>query len=333
MAEKIFVIGSNSFSGASFVAYALAQGAEVYGCSRSPEPNLVFLPYRWGLGPTGLARFTFSAFDLNRDLDRMVAAIEEFRPEYVVNFAAQSMVAESWLYPDHWYQTNVVANVRLHDRIRKCSFLKKYVHVSTPEVYGSCSGTVTEAAPFNPSTPYAASRAACDLHLMTFFKNYQFPVVFTRAANVFGPGQQLYRIIPRTALFIKLGRKLPLHGGGRSVRSFIHIRDVADGTLRAARLGQPGEVYHLSTLRVVSIGELVGMVCHRLGVDREAVVERVGDRPGKDAAYLLDSNKARRALGWQDSIGLETGIDETLAWVTENLDTLKQQPLDYIHKP
>ena len=103
-------------------------------------------------------------------------------PSFVVNFAAQSMVAESWLYPDQWYQTNVVANVKLHEKIRQFSFLKKYVHVSTPEVYGSCSGNVTESAPFNPSTPYAASRAACDLHLLTFFKNYQFPVVFTRAS-------------------------------------------------------------------------------------------------------------------------------------------------------
>ena len=97
--------------------------------------------------------------------------------------------------------------------------------------YGSCSGLVDENHPFSPSTPYATSRAACDMHLLNFFKNYNFPVVFTRAANVYGPGQQLYRIIPRTILFIKLGKKLQLHGGGKSLRSFIHIRDVAEATL------------------------------------------------------------------------------------------------------
>jgi dTDP-glucose 4,6-dehydratase len=127
---------------------------------------------------------------------------------HVVNFAAQGMVAESWLKPEDWYETNVVANVMLHDRLRKISSLQKYVHVGTPEVYGSTAGLIPESRNYNPSTPYAASRAACDLHLQTFIRQYNFPAVFTRAANVFGPGQQLYRIVPRTLLFLALGRKL-----------------------------------------------------------------------------------------------------------------------------
>jgi dTDP-glucose 4,6-dehydratase len=255
------------------------------------------------------------------------------KPAYIVNFAAQSMVAESWLYPDQWYETNVVANVRLHEKLRQLSFIQKYVHVSTPEVYGSCSGNVTESAPFNPSTPYAASRAACDLHLMTFFKNYKFPVVFTRAANVYGPGQQLYRIVPRTVFFIKTGRVLQLHGGGRSTRSFIHARDVADGTWRVARQAPPGEVYHFSTDLYVSIRELVERICRRMGANFQKVVEIVGDRPGKDAAYLLDSSKARQTLGWKDQVTLDHGIDETIAWVDAHFEDLKKQPSDYIHKP
>jgi dTDP-glucose 4,6-dehydratase len=332
MTEKIFVLGSNSFSGASFVAYALGQGATVFAASRSPEPHFAFLPYRWNTGLDELRRFQFQQLDLNQDTDRIAKAIEGFQPDYVINFAAQSMVAESWLYPDHWYQTNVVANVRLHERIRKFDFIKKYVHISTPEIYGSCSGNVSEDAPFNPSTPYAASRAACDLHLMTFFKNYGFPVVFTRAANVYGPGQQLYRIIPRTILFIKIGRKLQLHGGGRSVRSFIHGRDVAEGTLRVARQGAPGEAYHLSTQATYSIREVVELICRKLNAKFDQVVEVVGDRPGKDAAYLLDSGKARRTLGWTDTSGLDPGLDETISWIAGNLDALKKQAFDYIHK-
>jgi len=333
MPEKIVVIGSNSFSGASFVAHALQSGAEVLATSRSPEPHAAFLPYRWGQSPPDPKRFQFAQLDLNHDTDRLAAAIADFRPEFVINFAAQSMVAESWLHPDHWYQTNVVANVRLHERLRRFDFLKRYVHVSTPEVYGSCSGDVTEDAPYRPSTPYAASRAACDLHLMTFFRNYQFPVVFTRAANVFGPGQQLYRIIPRTILYVLTGRRLQLHGGGHSVRSFIHIRDVADGTLRIARNGTNGEVYHLSTRVTHSIREVVATVCRKLGARFEDVVDVVGDRPGKDAAYLLDSTKVRNTLGWNDTINFDQGVDETIAWVRTHLKALQDQPLDYIHKP
>jgi dTDP-glucose 4,6-dehydratase len=168
-AEKFLIIGSNSFTGATFVDYLLAQGAEVMGTSRSAQPSSAFLPYAWPNSRPAGARFEFRQLDLNHHTEELAAAIKNFEPAYVVNFAAQSMVAESWLHPEHWYQTNVVANVRLHEKIRQFRFLKKYVHVSTPEVYGSCNGNVTESAPFNPSTPYAASRAACDLHLMTFF--------------------------------------------------------------------------------------------------------------------------------------------------------------------
>jgi dTDP-glucose 4,6-dehydratase len=333
MSERIFVLGSNSFSGASFVDFALGQGCEVIGASRSPEPHVAFLPYRWPADRPDLKRFRFEQLDLNHDTDRIAAAIEQFKPVFVVNFAAQSMVAESWLYPEHWYQTNVMANVRLHEKLRKMDFIRKYVHVSTPEVYGTCQGLVGENAPFNPSTPYAASRAACDLHLMTFFKQYRFPVVFTRAANVYGPGQQLYRIIPRAIMSIKTGRKLPLHGGGHSVRSFIHIGDVSDGTLRVAREGVSGEAYHLSTGLNISIRELVERICQKLGVRFQDHVEVTGERPGKDAAYLLDSARARQTLGWKDAIDLEQGLDQTIAWAQQHLEGLKQQPLDYIHKP
>jgi dTDP-glucose 4,6-dehydratase len=171
------------------------------------------------------------------------------------------------------------------------------------------------------------------MSLRTFFANYAFPVVFTRAANVFGPGQQLYRIIPRTILFIKLGRKLQLHGGGTSERSFIHVRDVADATWRIAREGAPGEAFHVSTTRIVSVRELVRMICGRLGANFEDCVEIVGERPGKDSAYRLDSGKLRRQLGWSDRITLEQGIEETVAWVERFYEDLRALPLEYIHRP
>jgi dTDP-glucose 4,6-dehydratase len=200
-------------------------------------------------------------------------------------------------------------------------------------VYGSTSGFIKEDAPFNPSTPYAVSRAAGDMSLRTFVAAYQFPAVFTRAANVFGPGQQLYRIIPRAIYFIRTGRKLPLHGGGHSQRSFIHIRDVCDATLRVARDAKPGEEFHISRDRVISVRQLVEMICDRMRVRFEECVEVVGERLGKDAAYRLDSSKIRSQLGWQDKVSLEDGIDETIAWVDRWLEELKQVPQDYVHKP
>jgi dTDP-glucose 4,6-dehydratase len=331
MSQRITVIGSNSFSGASFSAYALKNGLDVIGISRSLEPHRVFLPYRW-CDAEEQNRFSFHRLDLNRDTEAIVELVRKNECEYVYNFAAQSMVAESWQNPEQWFQTNVVANVRLHDMLRSCESLKKYVHVSTPEVYGSCQGLVPESTNYNPSTPYAVSRAAADMHLMSFYKAYGFPVAFTRAANVYGPGQQLYRIIPRTILFFLLGKKLQLHGGGQSVRSFIHIRDVADGTLRVAENAPAGEIYHLSTPKNISIHDLVMMIADQMGVPFEDHVEVVGERLGKDSAYLLDSAKARSTLGWSDTIALEQGIEESISWVRDNIDVIRTQPFDYIHK-
>jgi dTDP-glucose 4,6-dehydratase len=327
--DTVLVVGSNSFSGASFVDYALDQGARVVGTSRSPEPIPALLPYKWKQHE----HFDFQQLDLNRDLPEITALLHKLQPAYVVNFAAQSMVGESWANPADWFMTNVVSTVKFHDVLRKCDFLKRYVHISTPEVYGSCSGFVKEDFPFNPSTPYAVSRAAADMSLRTFHATYNFPVVSTRAANVYGPGQQLYRIIPRTILFILLGRKMQLHGGGTSTRSFIHIRDVSDATWRIMRDGHNGDTYHISTADVISIRDLVVRICDRLQVRFEDHVEVVGERLGKDSAYHLESSKVRAELGWSDQVAFDQGLDECIAWVRDNFDALKNEPYDYQHKP
>lgn len=329
MAEKVLVIGSNSFSGASFAAWLLEQGHSVIGVSRSEEPHRAFLPYRWTGKDTA---FHFERIDLNHDLDKLEALMRSERPARVVNFAAQSMVGESWKNPDHWMMTNVVSAVRLHDRLRKMDFVERYVHVTTPEVYGSTEGFIKEDAPFKPSTPYAVSRAAGDMSLRTYLDAYRFPVVFTRAANVYGPGQQLYRIVPRTILFILTGRKLELHGGGHSKRSFIHMRDVSDATWRIATQAPIGETYHISTREIVTVRQLVERICAKLGVRFEDHVQVVGERLGKDAAYMLDSSKLRETLGWCDRVSLDAGLDECIAWAKENLAELRKQPFDYLHK-
>ena len=327
--STVLVVGSNSFSGATFVEYALRQGARVMGVSRSKEPNDAFLPYR----ERDCTNFTFHNLDLNKDLSQIIGLIRDAKPDYVVNFAAQGMVAESWRNPGDWFQTNTLSTVKFHDELRKCEFLKRYVHVSTPEVYGSCSGFVNEGFPFNPSTPYAVSRAAADMSLKSFHAAYGFPVVTTRAANVYGPGQQLYRIIPRTILFILLGRRLQLQGGGASRRSFIHMRDVSDATWRIMLNGRNGDAYHISTSEVVSIRELVEKICAKMNVSFAECVEVVGDRLGKDSAYLLDATKLRSELGWQDTVSLDNGLDECIEWVKTNFETLKAQTYDYVHKP
>jgi dTDP-glucose 4,6-dehydratase len=335
---RFLVIGSNSFSGSHFVAGALAAGYRVWGVSRSAEPDPVFLPYRWPQAGTGqpLAapqNFEFQAIDLNHQLDELLQLVDRVQPTHVVNFAAQGMVAESWLNPTHWYRTNVVSQVALHDALRQRPFLQKYVHVTTPEVYGSTDGGwIREHNHFAPSTPYAVSRAACDLHLHSFHKAYGFPVVFTRAANVYGPGQQLYRIIPRALLSARTGKPMQLHGGGHSERCFIHIREVVKATLQLALEAEPGSTWHISTREPISIRALVERICESCGLVFSAVVEPSRERLGKDQSYLLDSTSIREAFGWNDHVSLDEGLTESLAWVDDHLDQLKTLSWTYQHK-
>ncbi len=325
---KLLVVGSNSFSGASFVQYALEKNAKVLGVSRSDEPAGMFLPYFWGQHE----HFQFQQMDLNYDLPRLISWMLEEQPTHVINFAAQSMVAQSWARPRDWFMTNTVATIELHDALRKLPFLERYIHISTPEVYGNCAGSVKEDHPFHPSTPYAVSRAAADLSLQSFFSAYQFPYIATRAANVYGPGQQLYRIIPRAILSILKGEKIPLHGGGTSTRSFIHIRDVADATWRLLQSGTIGETYHIATQEILSIRELIEKICKKMDVAFEDVVEITGERLGKDAAYHLNSDKIRNELGWKDLISLDQGLDACIAWAHHHLPQLVNYSMDYVHK-
>lgn len=327
--RKLLVLGSNSFAGATFVDEALGRGCTVVGASRSPEPHDIFLPYRRN---PAAAEFSFHQLDINRDLERLVALIDSFQPEGIVDFAGQGMVAPSWQWPEQWYQTNIVAKVRLHNALKDRPFLKRYVRVSTPEVYGDCDRLIDETAPYNPSTPYAVSHAAIDMSLAAFWRQYGFPVVLTRFANFYGPGQQLYRIVPRAAICGLTGQTLFLHGGGVSVRAFIHARDVADGLLRVLADGQPGEAYHFSTSEFVEIRAVVARVAERLGVPLESFVTIAADRPGKDQAYLMDASKAGRELGWHPQRSLDQGLDETIAWVREHIDVIRTLPQDYVHQ-
>lgn len=328
--SKVLVIGSNSFSGASFCGWLMDQGVDVIGVSRSQPPADVMLPYRWGDKPGTLS---FHQVDINHDLDTLDNLIRRERFGTVFNFAAQSMVGESWDKPDDWMRTNVVSAARLAERLRHIDFMDRYVHVTTPEVYGSTNGWITEETPFNPSTPYAVSRAAGDMLYTIYRETYDLPVVSTRAANVYGPGQQLYRIIPRTIFFLLTGRSLQLHGGGVSTRSFIHMDDVSRATWLIANEAVVGETYHISTDRIVSIRALVEMICVMLGKNFDQCVEVADERLGKDDAYWLDSSKLRDQLGWQDRISLEAGIEQTIAWVQDNLAALRNQPASYLHKP
>lgn len=327
--KTVVVLGANSFSGQDFVDLMLDDSHyRVIGVSRSAERGSTFLKYR----ERPDRPYHFFQLDLNHQMPELLAMLDAERPQYIVNFAAQSEVAPSWEAPEDWFQTNCVALARIVNHLRQRDYLQRYLHVSSPEVYGTCVGTVLEDAPLRPSTPYAASKAAADLLLGTYHKQFGFPLLTVRATNVYGARQQLFKIIPRTVIYVTLGRKIPLHGGGRAVKSYIHIRDVSHGEKAILERGRIGEIYHLSPDRGLAVREVVETIAQRMGRQLDDVVDMVAERPGQDAAYVIDSTQARTELGWRPQISFDAGIQEVIDWVRQSWEELRHQPLEYQHR-
>ena len=326
MTTKIAIIGSHSFSGNSYAAHAL-KNESCLTVSRSPR----LLP-QFDARLDGKSSEEKLVWNVNEDSSEVIKAIQKSKIKTVVNFAAQSMVGQSWNSPEDWYQANVVSLAKFANRLRNETEIEKFIHFTTPEVYGSTEGWVKESFAFAPATPYAISRASGDWHLKALYENFNFPVVFTRAANVYGENQQLYRIVPRVILSALTGKKLPLQGGGRSIRSFIHISDVNRAIDQIVNLGKIGDTYHISTNELITIHDLVQKIASKMNVNFNQLVEVTPDRPGKDYAYQLDSAKIRTDLSWNEEVSLDEGLDRTIAWVETNLVELRKMPTEYVHR-
>jgi len=329
MSKNVYVVlGSNCFTGSHIVDALLNDPSnQVIGVSRSPEPKDLFLPYK----RRQAANFQFYQIDLVRGFAPLVRLLDEVKPQVVINVAALSEVALSNERPVEYFDINTLAVVKLCNYLRTCSYLERYVHISSAEVFGSCDLPVTEEALFNPSTPYAVSKAAADMYLNALIKNFGFPAVLIRSTNVYGKHQQLFKIIPRTVIYLKLGKVIELHGGGKSIKSFIHIRDVVQGLRLAIERGRPG-AYHFTVVSPQTIADVVYQICRWMGYDAGRATRVVGERLGQDARYWLDCSKANRELGWAPQVPFEQGVREVIEWVETHWAAIQQEPLVYVHK-
>ncbi len=182
-----------------------------------------------------------------------------------------------------------------------------------------------------PSTPYAVSKAGADMHLNVLMRNYGFPATLIRSTNVYGQHQQLFKIIPRVVINIKQGKLIELHGGGKAIKSFIHIRDVVDGLMLAMGKGSPG-TYHFSVLNNDTVADVVATTCKLMGRSFSDVTRTVGERLGQDARYWLDCEKAKKELGWTPKVSFESGVKEVIEWIEKNWEEVKTLPHAYQHK-
>src|SRR6185295_13509870 len=180
--------------------------------------------------------------------------------------------------------------------------------------------------------PYAASKAAADMLLEVYRKQFNFPLLTVRGTNVYGARQQLFKIIPRTVIYLKTGKTIELHGGGKAIKSYIQIRDISRGELAILEKGELGQIYNLSPDRGIEVREVVRIICERMGKSFDKATRIVEERPGQDKAYVIDSTKARQTLGWAPRVSLEEGLSEVASWVEKFWPEISAMTLDYKHQ-
>lgn len=326
--DVFLVVGSNCFTGSHIVDALLENPSRrVIGVSRSAEYNRIFLPYKARPSPN----FEFRRLDIVTQMDRLLELLAGLRPRVVINAAAQSEVALSHESPAEYYETNTLAVARLTDFLRRQAWLERYVHISSAEIFGACAQALDETALFNPSTPYAVSKAAADMHINTLIKNFAFRATLIRSTNVHGRHQQLFKIIPRSIINIKLGIPIELHGGGAAKKNFVHIRDVVNGILSAVEKGAAG-TYHFSDKNGLSTADVVRLICELMGADFSSGTCVVGERLGQDSRYVLDWSKARKELGWRPRVAFRQGVRETIDWIEGHWEAIRKEPRSYIHR-
>ena len=220
----------------------------------------------------------------------------------------------------------------MYDFLSKNRNFKKYVRISTPEGIGNIRGFIFENSNVNPSTPYGISHLAADLTLLAYFKYNKFPFVISRFCNFHGPHQQLYRIAPKTLYCIFNKKKLSLHGGGKSVRSFIYIDDFCEGIYLSMTKGRLGEIYNFTSREYVSIAWLVKKICHLTSTDYRKLVKITKDRPTKDHAYKMDPTKVEKEFNWKPKYTIEEGLKKTVEWYKINKNKLSRLRNIYVHK-
>jgi dTDP-glucose 4,6-dehydratase len=326
---RVAVLGSNSFAGSDFVDLLLESGQhDVLGISRSAERAPAFLAY----GRRPRQRFVYKQLDINRDSAEVVAALDSFAPQFVVNYSAQGDDAASWAHPADFFQTNCVALAGLVDHLKDRTYLQRFLQISSSGVYGNAAGAIDEETRLAPESPYGVSKAAADLLLLAYFKNFAFPVQIVRPPNLYGPHQQLFRIIPKSIVMLKRGEPIELHGGGNAVRLYLHIRDASRAVLAILERGATGEVYNLAPDAACRIRDLVAVTCDLLALDFAAATREVEDRRGQSSGQDIDSGKIRRELGWKPQVPLRAGIEDVRDWIEREWESLTSETLGYVHQ-
>jgi dTDP-glucose 4,6-dehydratase len=332
---SVLITGGAGFIGANFVLDWVAQSDEKI-------VNLDKLTYAGNLESLAALKnnpqYVFIQGDIG-DLSLLPKLLAEHKPRAVLNFAAESHVDRSIHGPGEFIETNIVGTFRLLESVRaywhglsaEAQSQFRFLHVSTDEVYGSLAPqdpAFTEHHPYEPNSPYSASKAASDHLVRAWHHTYGLPVVTTHCSNNYGPLHFPEKLIPLMIVNALAGKPLPVYGDGMQVRDWLYVKDHCSAIRRVLEGGQLGETYNVGGWNEKPNIEIVKTVCALLdelrpradGASYTTQISYVKDRPGHDRRYAIDARKLEKELGWKPAETFETGIRKTVAWYLENTE-------------
>ena len=333
--KTILVTGGAGFIGSNFIKYALAH---------KPDWHIInFDALTYAGNPANFtdlttkenARYHFIQGDITRS-EQIHEAFETNTIDGVFHFAAESHVDRSILGPKAFVETNVTGTFNLLDV--SLTYWKhkgqpntfRFLHVSTDEVYGSlgAEGYFTETTPYDPSSPYSASKAASDHLVKAYCRTYGFPAVVTNCSNNYGPYQFPEKLIPLMILNILENKPLPVYGDGKNIRDWLYVMDHCEGLMTAFEKGALGETYNIGGNEERQNIDIVHLLCDLMDkklnrakqTSSKRLIQFVTDRPGHDRRYAIDANKIKNELGWSPMYTFEQAIETTIDWYLDHMD-------------
>ena len=326
---KILVTGGAGFIGSAVVRQAVERGFDVV--------NLDALTYAACLDNVASVadkpNYSFEQVDI-RDRKALDAVFARHKPDAVMHLAAESHVDRSIDGPSDFMETNIIGTFNLLEAARTYWVAQgkpdtfRFHHISTDEVFGSlgADGQFTETTPYDPRSPYSASKASSDHLVRAWHETYDLPVVLTNCSNNYGPFHFPEKLVPVVILNALHGKPIPIYGKGDNVRDWLFVEDHADALLLVLEKGELGRSYNIGGENERSNLELVQTICAILDKKRPEnaphsdLITYVTDRPGHDMRYAIDPTRLRDELGWRPSVTVEQGLEKTVTWYLENTD-------------
>jgi dTDP-glucose 4,6-dehydratase len=325
--KRFAILGGDGVFGVHMAKYLLDNnlGDRVICIGRNPRKPEV---YSLKVGNND-ERYKYYQAHMLHEPDILMKIFDQEKPQCIINFAALAY-ATSWNDSFRYYDTNVVALARITELIRDKPYFEHWMQIGSSEVYGPAinAASVETDAP-NPTSPYAVSKLAGDLHLKTYFESIKFPMNIIRPSNSYAAGQQLYRLIPKAAFCALKGIHFPLEGGGISEKSFLHATDMADAIFRIISLAPLGEIYNAGTENFNSIRSVVELVAQSVNVEVESFIKISPARSTEDSRYWLNNTKIKNELSWNPRISLSDGVKEVVDWARMYLPQLSEMSREF----